>query len=93
MNRDVLTAILGIVASALTGIGGIVALLFRSIIAYLFARIKTLEDREATILKSLVETAASQQGTMEDIGAFVTDLADDRKYRERRSREEKGATP
>jgi hypothetical protein len=93
MNHDALTTILGVAGAALMGTGGIVALLFRSVILYLFGRIKTLEDREGTILKSLVDAATSQQGTLEDIGAFVTDLADERKYEERRRREEKGATP
>jgi hypothetical protein len=80
---QILLAVLGLLSTVF----GLVAMLARSFIKYLFDRVAILETREQTILTGLVATAGNLQENQQIIADFVTTLVDERKY-ERRKRDD-----
>jgi hypothetical protein len=81
---QILLAILGLLSTVF----GLIAMLARSFIKYLFDRVSILETREQTILTGLVATAENLQTNQQTIADFVTTLVDERKYERRREEDE-----
>jgi hypothetical protein len=80
---QILLAILGLLSTVF----GLIAMLARGFIKYLFDRVAILETREQTILTGLVVTAENLQTNQRIIVNSVATLVDEQKYEDRRRRE------
>jgi hypothetical protein len=81
---QILLAILGLLSTVF----GLIAMLARGFIKYLFDRVSVLEMREQTILTGLVATAENLQTNQKIIVDSVVTLVNEQKYERRRDEDE-----